>query len=92
VGEFEARQNGDTSPNIDEFTSRFSDLGDSLRSKLSELISVNHGQKQAFAETQTFISKTTVGDQQIGRFINCENVSDGGSMVSETHRVWNMSG
>ncbi len=40
VGEFQARQNGDTSLNIDEFTSRFSDLGDALRSKLSELVSV----------------------------------------------------
>ena len=28
VGEFQARQNGDTSPSIDEFTSRFSDLGE----------------------------------------------------------------
>ena len=33
VGEFQARQNGDTSPNIDEFTSRFYDLGDALKRK-----------------------------------------------------------
>jgi eukaryotic-like serine/threonine-protein kinase len=39
VGEFRARQNGETSPNIDEFTSRFAELGNSLRSKLSELAS-----------------------------------------------------
>lgn len=42
VGEFQARQNGDTAPDIDEFTSRFSDLGASLRGKLSELTAGHH--------------------------------------------------
>ena len=37
VGEFQARQNGGTSPNVDGFTSRFSDISEELRSKLSEL-------------------------------------------------------
>lgn len=42
VGEFQARRNGDTAPDIDEFTSRFSDLRASLRSKLSELAAGHH--------------------------------------------------
>ena len=63
VGEFQARQNGDTSPSIDEFTSRFSDLGDSLRSKLSELVSDGYGKEQRFIKTQTYITESTIGDQ-----------------------------
>jgi hypothetical protein len=32
VGEFQARQNGDSSPRIDEFTTRFADISDTFRS------------------------------------------------------------
>ena len=39
VGEFQARQNGDSSPSLDEFLTRFSDISDTLRSKLSALAS-----------------------------------------------------
>ena len=38
IGEFQARQNSDAKPSIDEFTARFSDLGDSLKTKLLELL------------------------------------------------------
>ncbi len=41
VGEFQSRQNGETSPGIAEFASRFADISDSLRSKLSALASVS---------------------------------------------------
>ncbi len=37
VGEFQARQNGDTRPSVAEFTARFSNISDRLRIKLSEL-------------------------------------------------------
>ena len=37
VGEFEARQGSGTVPNIHEFTERFGEISDSLRSRLSEL-------------------------------------------------------
>jgi serine/threonine protein kinase/formylglycine-generating enzyme required for sulfatase activity len=70
VGEFQARLNGDTTPSIDEFMSRFSDLGDSLKRKLLELSSgeEKNGQAASFMMTQTFISKRTIGDQQVGRY------------------------
>ena len=81
VGEFQARQNGDTSPNIDEFISRFADLGDSLRSKLSELLesgtssgdaAETGGQQSANAPvvdaTLTFHSQLTADDERIGRY------------------------
>lgn len=69
VGEFQARQNSDTSPAVDEFTARFSDISDVLRSKLSELVSGDDGEKQSkFTATETFISDSTIGDQQIGRY------------------------
>jgi hypothetical protein len=70
VGEFQARQNGDTSPSIDEFTSRFSDLGDALKSKLSELSS-DESNKVQFGirtQTQTCLYDRTIGGQQIGRY------------------------
>ena len=62
VGEYQARQDGDTSPSIDEFTSRFDDISDTLRSKLSELSG-----DVAFSSTQTFTAETISG-QQIGRY------------------------
>jgi len=80
VGEFQARQNGDTSPNIDEFTSRFSDISEELRSKLSELASgtssgdaANTGGQQSAGDpavdaTLTFHSQLTVDDERIGRY------------------------
>jgi len=68
VGEFQARQNGDTSPDIDEFTSRFSDIRDTLRSKLTDLVSGGDGEDEQLARTGTYITESTIGDQQIGRY------------------------
>ena len=80
VGEFQARQNGGTSPNVDGFTSRFSDISEELRSKLSELASgtssgdaADTGGKQsaddpAVEATLTFHSQLTVNDERIGRY------------------------
>ncbi len=39
LGEFQARQNGDSVVSIDEYTQRISHLGDSLRSRLEQLVS-----------------------------------------------------
>ncbi|MCH7685359.1 MAG: serine/threonine-protein kinase, partial [Planctomycetes bacterium] len=68
VGEFQARQNGDTSPSIDEFTSRFADISDILCSKLSELAESDNGEEEKFTTTKTYITESTIGDQQIGRY------------------------
>jgi len=81
VGEFRARQDGDSSPSVDEFVSRFSDLGASLRSKLiGELASGTSsgdaaetgGQQSeddpAVEATLTFRSELAVGDKRIGRY------------------------
>ncbi len=70
VGEFQARRNSDAKPSINEFTSRFSDLGDSLKSKLSELIcgDLKNEQLVSHTTTQTYISEKTIGDQQVGRY------------------------
>ncbi|MFK8112289.1 MAG: hypothetical protein AB8B91_08805 [Rubripirellula sp.] len=37
IAEFESRADGDTIPSIDEYTSRFSDIGQSLRSRLEQV-------------------------------------------------------
>ena len=68
VGEFQARQAADTELNIDEYTSRFSDISDQLRSRLSELASGDDEEKDRFTTTQTYISDQTVGDGQLGRY------------------------
>jgi formylglycine-generating enzyme required for sulfatase activity/tRNA A-37 threonylcarbamoyl transferase component Bud32/tetratricopeptide (TPR) repeat protein len=66
VGEFQSRYNGDTSPGIDEFTSRFPDISDTLRSRLTQL---SHGEYGNRLSTETtFISQSTIGDQKIGRY------------------------
>ena len=69
VGEFRARQNGDASPGIDEFTTRFADIGDTLRSKLTELVSGDDEEEHGrFTTTHVYITESTNGDQQIGRY------------------------
>lgn len=72
VGEFMARQDSGALPAIDEYVSRFSDIGDELRSKLSELTRVDSGdvqiQDQNLAITRTFISGSAGGELQIGRY------------------------
>ena len=68
IGEFQARKNGDTSLGIEEFTSRFADIGDTLRSRLSEIVSRNKGDdKCKLTRTETYINENTIGDQ-IGRY------------------------
>ncbi|MFV1968784.1 MAG: hypothetical protein ACC628_25485, partial [Pirellulaceae bacterium] len=70
VGEFQAQKNDDTSPGIDEFTHRFADISDTLRSKLTELASGDGVEDQPLdvTATQTYITASTVGDQRIGRY------------------------
>ncbi|MDA0285200.1 MAG: serine/threonine-protein kinase, partial [Planctomycetota bacterium] len=68
VGEFQARQAAETEPNIDEYTSRFGDISDQLRSRLSELASGENGQEDRFIPTKTDISDQTVGYGQLGRY------------------------
>ena len=64
VGEFQARQNGANSPSLEEFLSRFSDISETLRKKLSD--SDTSGQEPSLAPTQTFDS--TQNDLRIGRY------------------------
>ncbi len=66
VGEFQARQDGDTLPSIDEFTSRFSDISEQLRSKLSELAS-EAGKNYHDCTTETYITDSPRG-ALIGRY------------------------
>ncbi|WP_166822451.1 protein kinase domain-containing protein [Thalassoroseus pseudoceratinae] len=75
VGEYQARQQGDTSPSIDEFTSRFADISDTLRSRLSDVDQdVTYGTKvslnaeKGIASTQTVASETIIDSHQIGRY------------------------
>ena len=70
IGEFQARQNDDTAPNIDDFTSRFSDLGVSLEKRLLQLASSGNGSdhRDATLATKTYITASKIGDQQIGRY------------------------
>ncbi len=64
VGEFLARQNGKSSPSIEEFLSRFSDISDTLRKKLSD--SDTSGEEPSLPPTVTFDSMQLV--QRIGRY------------------------
>ncbi len=80
VGEFQARQNGETSPDIAEFASRFADIRDSLRIKLSALASASDltvaGAEQVAPQTEirqsklsvTFLSDSAVDDTGGGRY------------------------
>lgn len=68
VGEFQARQDGDSSPSVEEFLSRFSDISDTLRQKLS-----GSETSQTFISNEPFLTTThsfeeTQADQQIGRY------------------------
>lgn len=80
VGEFQARHNSGTVPSIDEFTSRFPDISESLRKELGAFagtvdVSVGgvsdtrdmEGQSD-FESTVTYRPDPEVGDRQIGRY------------------------
>jgi len=70
VGEFQARQQAETKPSIEEFTSRFADLAETLRSKLSAIVSGNSADESARdrATTRTFDLAATAQDQVLGRY------------------------
>ncbi|NND99388.1 MAG: serine/threonine-protein kinase, partial [Pirellulaceae bacterium] len=80
IGEFQARQNGDTTPDISEFTARFSDMGDDLKMRLAAIASASEptiigvegdGSKtdpQLPDLSETFLSDSTVGDKTRGRY------------------------
>ena len=68
IGEFNALQHCQTAPDINDFTARFSDLGESLKSKLQELAS---GQPKAAQDpfiTTYCTPGAPVDIQQIGRY------------------------
>ena len=68
IGEFQARQNGETTPDIGEFTSRFSDLDESFKSKLLELVSGNHKNAQDPFKTSFVNSEAPAEVLRIGRY------------------------
>ena len=80
VGEFLACQNGESSPSINEFASRFDDIGDRLRRRLSAIASESEltvaSEKEPALQTEggfanqsvTFLSESTVGDTGGGRY------------------------
>ena len=90
VGEFQARQNGETSPDIAEFASRFADISDSLRIKLSALASASDltvaGAEEVAPPTEqrpanlsvTFLSDSTVGDTGGDRYRPERVLGEGG--------------
>lgn len=66
VGEFQARQNGESSPSLEEFLSRFADVSDTLREKLSAFESTQNAQQPSLSPTETF--DFTEIYQRIGRY------------------------
>ena len=71
VGEFQARQNGSTSPSIEEFASRFHDISETLRKKLSESDTSKENAvkpEQVGLATETLSLDSTLNDQRIGRY------------------------
>jgi formylglycine-generating enzyme required for sulfatase activity len=67
IGEFQARRQCEALPDIEEFTSRFADIRDSLRIRLSEIASAKDDARGSFASTQTYVCDSHVGDR-IGRY------------------------
>lgn len=70
VGEFQARRDVDSSPSVGEFTARFADISDTLRSKLSELSpgDISDALQLEATITRSFDSGSTVANDQIGRY------------------------
>ncbi len=56
--QFRSRRYSDDPPEVTEFTARFPELGDTLRSRLTSLV----------ASPTTHISETIVGDERLGRY------------------------
>ena len=69
VGEFHARQNESSSLSIEEFLSRFADISDTLRQRLSKSAKdEEENSLQAAPSTETFNFQGTIQDQRIGRY------------------------
>ncbi|MCE9605550.1 MAG: SUMF1/EgtB/PvdO family nonheme iron enzyme [Planctomycetia bacterium] len=68
IGEFQARRDGETTPDIDEFTSRFADLGESLKSKLLKLLSERHQEDHDLTTTESLSDQSTHIEERIGRY------------------------
>lgn len=68
ISEFQARQAADTQPDIAKYTSRFSDISDLLRDKLSELASGDEPNVPSFTTTGTFVYDDTNETGQLGRY------------------------
>ena len=84
VGEFQARQSSGNLPGLDEFVTRFPDIGDTLRSRLSKLATVNSTVDMSMGvklkgtdnvlpakptdTTNTYRPDPTLGDQWLGRY------------------------
>jgi serine/threonine protein kinase/formylglycine-generating enzyme required for sulfatase activity len=70
IGEFQAQtlHAGETTPDIEKFTARFPDLGESLKSKLLELVSM-HPQRVADPfNTMTIAQASSAETERIGRY------------------------
>ena len=68
VGEFQARQNGSTTPSIEEFVSRFPDISDTLRKKLSESATSKDAERPQPKVTPTETFDTKEIQQRMGRY------------------------
>jgi eukaryotic-like serine/threonine-protein kinase len=77
VGEFQARQNAETMPDIDEFTSRFADLGEALKSKLQKVVSGDHDDTRDPYATASSTPEGSVGFQRIGRYRRVRLLGEG---------------
>ena len=83
VGEFKAQSDSGRSPDVDVFVARFTDLGDSLRSRLSSAPSTDHepaeaDDKHPFTTTETFLPGDTPGEEKIGRYRLVRILGEGG--------------
>ncbi|MEM7316856.1 MAG: serine/threonine-protein kinase, partial [Planctomycetota bacterium] len=87
VGEFQARQNCDTSPDIDELTTRFADIRDSLRSRLAALASVSD---LTMAGSDFIASKTRQRPPELTETFRTQ--SDVGSSRGERYRIERLLG
>ncbi len=69
IGEFIARRSRGTVPDIEAFVSRFPDICETLRSRLTELLSFGRRTKwEEETVTQTIVRDTAPGDHRIGRY------------------------
>ena len=67
IGEFEARRDTERPLSQDEISSRFADIGDTLREKLFQTVSGND-EEQRFREAPTYLGGDAADAQAVGRY------------------------